>query len=59
MPVDKKQVIELRFATFSASTRDALKKLSATELSRLADEISDHNQEWLKIGGTLPKPIGI
>lgn len=39
MPVDKKHILDLKFAEFSAPARNALKKLTATELSMLADEI--------------------
>ena len=40
MPADKKHFIDLKFSKLSPSVRTALKKLSVTELSELADQVN-------------------
>jgi len=39
MPADKKSFLDLKFHDFSVDTRNALKKLTLTELSKLADDV--------------------
>lgn len=39
MPADKKSFLDLKFPDFSIDVRQSLKKLSLTELAKLADEI--------------------